>query len=176
MSNETYEDMRQRFLAGMAHAASTVNVVTTDGPAGRFGVTVSAMAPVSADTPKPTLLVCIHHRSAAAQAIIANGVFCVNVLRDDQSHISDCFAGRRKTPDGDKFSCAAWAADITGAPRVIDPLAAFGCRVMSNQRVGTHHVLIGTVEESFAAASGSPLIYANRAYGTPSPIATSAAY
>ena len=27
-------------------------------------------------------------------------MFCVNVLRDDQSFISDCFAGRIKTPEG----------------------------------------------------------------------------
>jgi len=86
--------LRQRFLLGMSHAACTVNVVTTDGAAGRHGVTVSAMVSVSADTPQPTLLVCIHHRSAVAAAVLANGVFCVNVLRDDQAHISDNFAGR----------------------------------------------------------------------------------
>ena len=49
--------LRQQFLHGMSHAASTVNVVTTDGVAGRHGVTVSAMVSVSADTPQPTLLV-----------------------------------------------------------------------------------------------------------------------
>lgn len=163
-------ELRRRFLAGMSHAACTVNVVTTDGPAGRFGLTVSAMTSVSADTPKPTLLVCVHHLSAAAQAIIANGVFCVNVLRDDQSRISDCFAGRWKTPDDDRFSCAEWTAGVTGAPRVVDPLAAFSCRVMSSQQVGTHHVVFGAVEDIFAAEAGSPLIYASHAYGRPARI------
>src|SRR3979490_2549211 len=86
--------LRQQFLHGMSHAACTVNVVTTDGVAGRHGVTVSAMVSVSADTPQPTLLVCIHGRSAVAAAVLENGVFCVNVLRDDQAHISDNFAGR----------------------------------------------------------------------------------
>ncbi len=32
-------DLRDRFLQGMSCAAATVNVVTTDGPAGRSGVT-----------------------------------------------------------------------------------------------------------------------------------------
>lgn len=68
--------------------------------------------------------------SPAAQAIIANGVFCVNVLRDDQSYISDCFAGRFKTADGDKFSCAEWTALATGSPLVVDSLVAFDCRLM----------------------------------------------
>ena len=159
--------LRDRFLAGMASAACTVNVVTTDGPAGRFGVTVSAMSSVSADTQRPTLLVCVHHLCPAAQAIIANGVFCVNVLRDDQSYISDCFAGRFKTPGDDKFSCAEWTTQVTGAPRVIDPLVAFDCRLVSHQRIGTHYVFFGEAEDMFISAPGSPLIYANRAYGTP---------
>ena len=167
----SHPELRQRFLTGMSNAACTVSVVTTDGPAGRFGVTVSAMASVSADTPKPTLLVCVHHASPAAAAIIENGIFCVNVLRDDQSDISDCFAGRFKTPDGDRFACAAWTADELGAPRLVDPLVAFSCRVMSSQQVGTHHVLFGTVYDIFAAHSGAPLIYSNRAYGTPARLA-----
>jgi len=63
---------RDLFIEGMSHAASTVNIVTTDGPAGRAGVTVSAMCSVTADA--PTLLVCVHQKSAACEAILANGV------------------------------------------------------------------------------------------------------
>lgn len=151
----------------MSNAACTVSVVTTDGPAGRFGVTVSAMASVSADASKPTLLVCIHHLSPAAKAILENGLFSVNVLRDDQSFISDCFAGQSKTADGDRFSCTQWVQDPLGAPRVADALVAFSCRVISSQQVGTHHVFFGAVEDISNTGRGSPLIYANRAYGTP---------
>lgn len=159
-------DMRARFLRGMSHAASTVNVVTTDGPAGRAGVTVSAMSSVSADAPRPTLLVCVHEMSAAAQMILQNGVFCVNVLRDDQSYISDTFAGRFKDQVIDKFECADWTVQSTGAPRVIDPLVAFDCRVVSSDKIGTHYVIFGEVEDIFTNTSGSPLIYANRSYGS----------
>jgi flavin reductase (DIM6/NTAB) family NADH-FMN oxidoreductase RutF len=158
---------RQRFLDGMSHAASSVSVVTTDGPGGRAGVTVSAMTSVSADTPNPSLLVCVHHLSPAAAAIIENGVFCVNVLRDDQSHISDCFAGRIRTADGDKFSCARWTRQATAAPRVVDPLVAFDCRLAQTNRIGTHYLFVGEAMETFIDAGGSPLIYANRAYGRP---------
>ena len=64
--------LRQQFLHGMSYAAATVNVVTTDGVAGRHGVTVSAMVSVSADTPQPTLLVCIHHLSPVVAAVLEN--------------------------------------------------------------------------------------------------------
>ena len=159
-------DPRQRFLEGMSRTACTVAVVTTDGPFGRQGVTVSAMSSVSADAPKPTLLVCVHHLSRAASAILGNGVFCVNVLSEDQSHISDGFAGRVPLPGGDKFACAEWTSEVTGAPRVVDPLVAFDCRLVSSQQVGTHHVLIGSVEHVFTADRGSPLLYAQRAYAS----------
>ena len=164
MDLESEIDSRRRFVAGMSHTACTVAVVTTDGLSGRQGVTISAMSSVSADSPKPTLLVCIHHMCRAAAAILENGVFCVNVLREDQSHISEIFAGRVPAPGGDKFACATWTSEATGAPRIVDPLVAFDCRLVSSQRVGTHHVFIGAVEDVFMTPAGSPLLYANRAY------------
>src|SRR5271170_5271434 len=159
--------LRQRFLLGMSHAACTVNVVTTDGAAGRHGITVSAMVSVSADTPQPTLLICIHHKSAVAAALLENGGFCVNVLRDDQSHISDNFAGRRGVRGAAKFACTEWTTQVTGAPRVVDALVAFDCRVTASERVGSHFVVFGSVQDIFVAGGGAPLIYANRAYGVP---------
>src|ERR671934_1301828 len=97
-------DIRMQFLDGMSRAAFCVNVVTTDGPAGRAGVTISAMSSVSADGTSPTVLVCIHHQSRTAAAILENRTFCINVLRDDQSDIADCFGGRINGADGDKFA------------------------------------------------------------------------
>src|SRR3984885_13122286 len=143
--------LRQQFLVGMSHAACTVNVVTTDGVAGRHGVTVSAMVSVSADTPQPTLLVCIHHRSAVSAAVLENGVFCVNVLRDDQAHISDNFAGRSGARGAEKFDCTEWTTQLTGAPRVLDSLVAFDCRVTASERVGSHFVVFGSVQDIFVA-------------------------
>jgi flavin reductase (DIM6/NTAB) family NADH-FMN oxidoreductase RutF/DNA-binding transcriptional LysR family regulator len=166
-ASEVDPALRQRFLLGMSHAACTVNVVTTDGVAGRHGVTVSAMVSVSADTAQPTLLVCIHHKSAVAAALLKNGVFCVNVLRDDQAHISDQFAGRSGVRGEAKFACTQWTTQLTGAPRVVDALVAFDCRVTASERVGSHFVVFGSVQDIFVAGAGAPLIYANRAYGVP---------
>jgi len=157
--------LRDRFLQGMSHAASTVNVVTTDGEQGRTGVTVSAMCSVSADP--PSLLVCVHHEGRATKAIKENGVLCVNVLRDDQCVVSDTFAGRRTPSDGDQFACAKWTARTTGAPALVDALVVFDCRLKHDFRWGSHYIFIADVEDIWVNQSGSPLIYANRAYGTP---------
>lgn len=163
--------LRERFLDGMSNTACTVTVVTTDGAAGRHGATVSAMASVSADMPEPTLLICINQTSATAQAIKTNGVFCVNILRDSQSDISDCFAKRWKTEDGDKFSYGSWVTTLNGSPRVGDGLVSFSCNLSSWQKVGTHYIFFGAVQEVTLAGDGSPLLYANRSYGSPVAIA-----
>lgn len=167
MGDVANQELRDRFVGGMSHAACTVSIVATDGVAGRAGVTVSAMASVSADSSRPTLLVCVHHLSPAAERIMANGVLCINVLRDDQAYISDTFAGRFKDEVGDKFDCTDWVRCASGALRISDPLVAFDCRLMSGERVGTHHIFLCEVQEVHAERRGSPLIYANRAYGTP---------
>ena len=156
--------IRDQFLESMSHAASTVNIVTTDGPLGRAGVTVSAMCSVSADP--PSLLVCVNQSARSCEAIRGNGVLCVNVLKDDQFYISDTFAGRIKTEDGDKFSCAAWKTSETGAPVLDGALAAFDCKISSYFQSGSHIIFVAEVQ-GIEAGSGHPLIYAKRAYGTP---------
>ena len=67
-----------RFREAMRRMASGVSVITTDGPAGRFGVTVSSLCSLSLEP--PSVLACVHHLSPALRAVIENGVFCANVL------------------------------------------------------------------------------------------------
>jgi DNA-binding transcriptional LysR family regulator len=54
---------------------------------------------------------------------------------------------------------------VTGAPRIIDPLVAFDCKLAQSLRYGSHHVFFGEVEDIYVHPAGNPLIYANRAYG-----------
>lgn len=162
--------LRQDFLEGMSYAAATVSIVATDGPAGRAGVTISAMASVTVEGPAPALLVCIHHKSPACAAVLENGVFTLNVLRESQSGVSDTFAGRHLPEGTDKFSAGRWEATPSGAPRLCDALVSFECRLTHSVEVGTHHVIFGAVETVALAGGERALIYANRAYGAPAPL------
>jgi flavin reductase len=148
----------------MSRCAATVSVVTTDGEAGRAGVTVSAMTSVSADGPAPTILVCVNGGASAADPILRNGCFGVNVLGGDQQHVSDTFAGRSEPRDGDRFSAVRWEPGATGAPLIEGALAAFDCRLQSADLVGTHHVMIGAVQSVRVSETGTPLIYGMRRY------------
>ena len=157
---------RDRFLDAMSQAAAMVSLATTDGPAGRAGVTVSSLCSLSADP--PSLLVCVHRKGRAVAAILENRRFCVTLLRQDQSHLSDVFAGRVEAAD--KFACAEWQTLETGSPVLANALAAFDCDLAQHNLWGTHYVLVGEVRDVACLGVGDPLIYANRAYGAPVPL------
>ena len=160
----TQTDLRQGFLDGMSMAAASVSIVTTDGPAGRNGVTVSAMTPVSADGDAPTLLVCLNALAPTLPNLLENGCFCVNVLQTDQAQVSDVFSGRMAAPGGDKFNIGAFSIAKTGAPRFDAALVSFDCRLVSAEKIDTHHICIGSVEDVVMAGDGSPLLYGLRSY------------
>lgn len=156
--------LRQEFVDAMSLAAATVNVVTTDGPAGRFGVTVSAMSSVSADGPDPVLLVCINASCSCVAPILTNDVFCLNILNNSQRSIADTFAGRTGAVGDGRFGGASWIRAVTGAPMLEDALAVFDCTLLRSVAVGTHHVLFGSVKHVRMTGSGPPLVYVDRRY------------
>ncbi|GAA5069732.1 flavin reductase family protein [Roseibacterium beibuensis] len=161
------EALRAAFLEGMSRAAASVSVVTTDGPAGRAGVTVSAMTSISADGAAPTMLTCLNASSSALPLVLENKCFCINVLRTGQTEISDVFSSRLPAPGGDKFNAVAHEVMATGAPRLSDALVSFDCRLISAERIGTHHICIGEVAEVITAHEGEPLLYGLRKYLRP---------
>ena len=159
--------MKGAYLSAMSRAANTVCVITTDGTAGRAGVTVSAVTSVSVEDPAPTLLACVHHLSPACDAIQRNRVFCANVLGTDQANVSDCFAGRTGAKGVDKFGCADWSAEETGAPVLVGAQATFDCRMLHDVLVGSHRIFVGQVVAVTSASTGMPLVYYDRAYASP---------
>ena len=156
--------LKDRFLDGMSRSAASVCVVTTDGPAGRAGVTVSAMTSISADGDQPSMLTCLNASSSALPFVLENKCFCINVLRIDQTEISDVFSSRLEAPGGDKFNATSHSVLATGSPVLDDALVSFDCRLISAEKIGTHHICIGGVEEVRVDNSGEPLLYGMRRY------------
>jgi flavin reductase len=165
--SEDANALRLAFLEGMSLSAASVSVVTTDGPAGRAGVTVSAMTSISADGPFPTMLTCLNASSSALPLVLENRCFCINVLRTGQTEISDVFSSRREAPGGDKFNAVETEVMATGAPRLTEALVSFDCRLISAERIGTHHICIGEVAAVITEHAGEPLLYGLRKYLRP---------
>jgi len=156
-------DLRQEFVEGMARAATFVSVITTDGPGGQQGVTVSSMTSVSADGEAPSLLVCIHHKSPAAAAILQNRAFCANLLNAAQQGHSDIFSGRDKAEIG-RFDRVEWAAGQAGQPVLAEAAASFECTLKTAMLWETHYVMIGQVTGVTLSDQPDALLYGQRAY------------
>lgn len=159
------QELRQQFLEGMSRAATFVAVVTTDGEAGRFGVTISSLTSVSADGDQPSLLACLHHLSPAAAAVLKNRRFSANLLHEGQHGISDLFAGR--TAPGDhaaRFDAVDWTPGSLGQPMLEGATASFECQVATSVLWETHYIIVGRVMGIRLSDDPSALLYGQRAY------------
>lgn len=151
---------RETFISAMRRVAASVTVVTTDGPAGRAGATVSAFSSVSADP--PTVLVCLYAQSRIAGFVQDNNRFCVNVLAEGAPDIADRFAGRHDERVTDRFDGIEVFAPKGQAP-VIDGATAFQCDLQQVVRAGSHVIIVGHVRDVLDGAA-APLAYREGAY------------
>ncbi len=158
---------RADFVDAMASAVSGVGILTTDGSGGRFGITVSSVASVSADP--PMILVCVNRRSPAHDAIVENGVYSVNLLAARHRELADTFAGHPSSGDAYGFTPGDWSRGATGSPRLRDAVAAFDCVLEQSHAAGSHTVFIGRVV-AVSGRGGDPLLYTARSYGVPHPM------
>lgn len=152
---------KQEFREAMSRLGAAVNVVTTDGAAGRTGFTASAVCSVTDDP--PTLLVCVNRSSKGNALFKANGVLCVNTLASEFGAISDAFAGKVEAEG--RFDLVQWSTLATGAPVLHEAaLVAFDCRITEVLEKGTHSVLFAEVEAIRCGKTGRALIYYGRGY------------
>lgn len=157
-------ELRGRFIEGMSRAATFVAIATTDGEAGRFGVTISSLTSVSADGSHPSLLACVHHQNPAAMAIMKNRAFCANLLHEGQQGLSDLFAGRSKPAPASRFDAADWHAGPGGQPMLTGATANFECRLATALLWETHYIIVGQVTSVWLSDEPSALLYGQRAY------------
>ncbi|MFA5664532.1 flavin reductase family protein [Castellaniella sp.] len=152
---------RGMFLEAMRCVASTVAVVTTDGEAGRAGLTISALSSLSAEP--PSVLICINRCSGVLGLIQHNKSFCVNLLGRQHLEIAEIFAGRVPHRRHDRFACANWASGATGAPMLDEAMVALDCELASHLSYASHEILIGRVAH-IRIARQEPLVYLDRSY------------
>jgi len=130
--------MKTEFRDAMARLSAAVNIVTTDGPAGRAAITVSAVSSVS-DEPA-TLLVCINQKSAAHAILVANGRLCVNVLAAHHEELARRVAGMTGLAPAERMEQVQWETGAHGQPTLPDALAVLEGDIVLQQQAGTHGV------------------------------------
>lgn len=146
----------------MAHFAGAVHVVTTDGHAGRRGVTV--IAACSASDKPPTVLVCLNRENANNELFLENGVFALNTIPAGEENLANAFSGLTGMSQDERFALAKWDTISSGAPTLLGALAVFDCEIIGSSDVATHRVYIGKVTGLRLGANLRPLIYHDRNY------------
>lgn len=149
------------FRNAMANLGSAVSIISSDGPAGKVGITATAVCSVS-DTP-PTLVCCINRRSLQCDVLKRNGVLCVNTLSAAQRELSPVFAGMTSQAGETRFQYGEWGKLATGAPVLKMALANFDCRIASVVEAGSHSMLLCEVV-SISSLDGDGLVYFRRNY------------
>ena len=151
---------REEFIDAMRAVASSVTVVTTDGPAGRHVATVSAFCSVSADP--PSALVCLRAGSRIAKMVAKNVAFSVNVLPQTRQDIDDRLAGRHDHEITDRFDDIDCQI-VDGTGPALEGATLFSCILSDTVDFGSHCIFIGHVIGVREGAS-VPLTYLNGAY------------
>jgi flavin reductase (NADH) len=153
-------DNRKLFREAMAHLSAAVNIITTDGPHGRCGITASAVCSVT-DSP-PTMLVCVNQSSAAHAVFAGNGHVCINVLPGSHQELARHFAGMTNLPMNARFEQQTWTAGLLGTPVLADALASLEGRIVERKTVGSHSVMFVEVVDRVVRHDGDGLIYFDR--------------
>ena len=148
------------FRDAMCKLSAAVNIITTDGPAGKAGFTASAVCSVTDDP--PTLRVCLNQSASVSRTVTENGVVCVNVLATGHQTLSSLFGG--KTPVEERFGAATWETLATGAPVLRTAAVAFDCEISDFTCVGTHDVLFCRITAIRKDPSAGALVYFARKY------------
>lgn len=148
----------------MSRVADSVHIVTTDGTGGLAGATATAVTSIS-DAP-PSLLVCLNQSSQTLRRILANKVFSVNLLSHTQEPLARRFSGETGLQGEARFQEADGWMIGEGAPYLPTALANFRCILAQVTEVGSHAILVGTVQDIRIGAEAKPLLYHQRRYGS----------
>ena len=155
-------DEQRQFRAAMAHLSAAVNVVTTDGPGGRAGITVSAVCSVTDDP--PTVLVCVNQSSYTHDIFKRNGRICVNVLGAEHEELAVHFAGATRIPMEERFGWEIWDHDSADVPVLRDALVVLVGRITGHTVRGSHSVMFVEIERTIVREDSDGLVYFKRQF------------
>jgi flavin reductase (DIM6/NTAB) family NADH-FMN oxidoreductase RutF len=148
------------FRAAMAFWTSGVTIITSRDGDSIHGMTVSDFSGASLD---PALVLVCASRTSVTTGMIEKGrCFGVNVLRSDQSALSNKFASKKD--EFKRFEGVSFHTGETGAPLLDDALVNLDCRLVALHDAGDHLLCVGEIE-STRVNEGEPLVFFKGTYG-----------
>ena len=149
-----------RFRQVLGHFASGITIVTALDGGEPVGMTAQSFSSVSLE---PPLVAFFPGKASTSYPRIQRaGVFCVNVLADDQEALCRAFA----VSGGDKFHGVGYKpAAGTGSPVLSDALAWIDCRIEAEHDAGDHLITIGRVLDLEVTREAGPLLFYRGGFG-----------
>ncbi|OOR99887.1 4-hydroxyphenylacetate 3-monooxygenase, reductase component [Haemophilus paracuniculus] len=154
-------EFSQQFRDAMAHLCAAVSIVTSNGKAGKVGITVSSVCSVS-DSP-PTLLFCINQSSDLHDIIAQNRQVCVNVLSHEQEELAKHFACMLDSTMEQRFSWDIWQESEQGLPLLKGAISTLQGEIIDSHSVGSHTIFITRLTQIDTAPNHS-LVYFGRQF------------
>lgn len=149
----------RHYRTALGWFATGVTIITARSSAGDLiGITANSFNTVSLDP--PLVLFSLDRRAYSLPAFHQAGHFAINVLRDDQRHLSQIFA----TALIDKWDNVSYELWNTGCPILTDALASFECKTQHIYDGGDHLIFVGRVDKLRYNSEGPPLLYFRGAY------------
>lgn len=162
MTNVPIESTTFRRILGHYPTGVCVISAVDDGGA-PVGMAVGSFTSVSLD---PPLVAFFPDRGSSSWPRIERaGRFCVNVLADDQEHLSRRFAARI----ADKFEGLDYRMSDSGLPVLADVVAWIECTLHAVHEAGDHFIVLGQVDSLDVARDSHPLLFVRGKYGQFSP-------
>jgi 3-hydroxy-9,10-secoandrosta-1,3,5(10)-triene-9,17-dione monooxygenase reductase component len=143
----------------LGHFASGVTVVTADTAEGPIGFTCQSFSSLSLN---PPLVVFAPARTSTTWPRLREiGRFCVNVLAEDQTRLSQTFA----LSGTDKFAGVPWTRSRHGCPVLEDVVAWIDAELWAEYDGGDHTLVAARVLDLGADPDRRPLLFHRGAYG-----------
>ncbi len=137
-----------------------VAVITTATDSGPVGMTVNSFTSLSLRP--PLVLFCVDESSTRYDHFAHCSHFAVNILREDQTAVSNMFASKTH-PDWSEVAYRESTQD--GACPLLDgTLASIECRRHAMYVEGDHCILIGEAVHATRGPAGDPLLYFGGGY------------
>ena len=148
------------FRSVLGHFCTGITIITAVDDGEPVGLTCQSFCSVSLE---PPLVAFAPSKSSTSwPRIQRTGVFCVNVLGEDQEDVCRVFA----TSGADKFRGLGWKPGPSKSPILEDVLGWIDCKLDTIHEAGDHLIVIGRVLELHVADDHpGPLLFYRGGYG-----------
>lgn len=162
MNKPLITPIQQQFRDSMASMSAAVNIITTNGSAGKCGLTATAVCSIT-DSP-PTIMIAVNRNSKTNETLKENGVVCVNILAKEHEETAKDFAGFTALDIEERFRRHAWCEGEYQLPVLEEALSNLQGQIIKTIEMGTHTLFFIEISSIRNRMGGAALAYFSRAF------------